>query len=454
MQGGREQWSWDEFIAACRAHRVPERSIPWYVRRMEWYLRDHSGLSPLEYGAEHVRAYLGSEHTAKLADWQFRQLVEALRIFFAQVAKSEWALSFDWEYWLGSARRLEPSHPTVARHNQPLSASTVEQFGSTKPSSLHEILEHTAGHIRRRNYSIRTEQAYLAWIKRFVRFHGDRSPLTLGREAIAAYLNHLSLRREVSASTQGQALSALVFLYDQVLQQPAGEIEGLIASKRPRRLPSVLTRAEVRALLAQIKDAPFDLIVALLYGTGIRLMECVRIRVKDIDFGYGQILVRDGKGQKDRIVPLPNRQRERLQQQISSALQIHAADLTRGFGEVFLPDALSRKFPNAARSPEWQYVFPSARLSADPRSKTIRRHHLHESSVQKSVHNAALAAGIRKRISTHTMRHSFATHLLEAGYDIRTVQELLGHADVSTTMIYTHVLNRGGRGVVSPLDID
>jgi integron integrase len=232
-----------------------------------------------------------------------------------------------------------------------------------------------------------------------------------------------------------------------------GELKGLEAARKARRLPSVLTRDEVRSLLGHFREEPFALICGLLYGTGMRLMECVRLRVKDADFGYSQILVRDGKGQKDRVVPLPQRYRTALEAQIAVTLRVHEQDLAQGFGEVFMPDALSRKYPNAAREPGWQYVFASGKLSTDPRSGRIRRHHLHETRIQKAIRAAALASGIRKRISSHTMRHCFATHLLEAGYDIRTVQDLLGHADVSTTMIYTHVLNRGGRGVVSPVDL-
>ena len=275
----------------------------------------------------------------------------------------------------------------------------------------------------------------------------------MGSAEIAAYLSHLALNLEVSANTQHQALCALVFLHEQVLAQKIGSIAGLVAAKKPRRLPSVLTRVEVRSLLEHVTQAPFDLMAGLLYGTGMRLMECIRLRVKDVDFGYSQIIVRDGKGQKDRVVPLPMKHKEALEAHIRFVLSLHSEDLARGFGEAFMPDALARKYPGASRDPKWQYLFPSGKLSADPRSNTVRRHHLHETTLQRAIKRAADESGIRKRITSHTLRHSFATHLLELGYDIRTVQELLGHADVSTTMIYTHVLNRGGRGVVSPLDV-
>lgn len=314
--------------------------------------------------------------------------------------------------------------------------------------------EQLVAELRRRNYSIRTEHAYTAWARRYLAFHARREPTELGPEDVAAFLNHLALNLEVAPSTQHQALNALVFLHEQILGHQVGMIAGLVAAKKPRKLPAVLTRSEVRRLLDAITEGPFGLMAGLMYGTGMRLMECIRLRVMDVDFGYSQIIVRNGKGQKDRVVPLPRKYSTALREQVERALTLHREDLAEGFGEVFMPEALARKYPNAPREPGWQYVFPSGKLSADPRSNKIRRHHLHETTLQKAIRRGALACGIRKRISSHTLRHSFATHLLEAGYDIRTVQELLGHADVSTTMIYTHVLNRGGRGVVSPADMD
>ena len=259
------------------------------------------------------------------------------------------------------------------------------------------------------------------------------------------------MRGNVAASTQNQALNALVFLYKQVLGYELGELDGFVRAKRPKRLPVVLDRVEVRGLLDRL-DGTQHLMVGLLYGTGMRLMECVRLRVQDLDFSYSQLVVRDGKGQKDRVVPLPQRLVPPLHEHLERVQALHRKDLDQGFGEVFLPDALARKWPNAPKEWGWQYVFPSGRLSVDPRSGKTRRHHLHENGLQKAVKAAAQKAEITKKVNCHCLRHSFATHLLESGYDIRTVQELLGHADVSTTMIYTHVLNRGGQGVLSPLD--
>ncbi|MCF6354451.1 MAG: integron integrase [Candidatus Polarisedimenticolaceae bacterium] len=314
-----------------------------------------------------------------------------------------------------------------------------------------QLLEWLAAEIRRRNYSIRTEQAYEAWVCRFIGFCDNRDPSKLGAAQVVSFLEDLAVRGNVAASTQNQALNALVFLYKQVLNRPLSELDNFTRAKRPKRLPVVLERGEVGRLLEQLEGVQY-LMAALLYGTGMRLMECVRLRVQDVDFEYNQIMVRDGKGQKDRVVPLPKLLEPLLMEQLERAQVLHLQDLEKGFGEVFLPDALARKWPNAPKEWLWQYVFPSGRLSLDPRSGKTRRHHMHENGLQKAIKFAAQKANITKRVNCHCLRHSFATHLLASGYDIRTVQELLGHADVSTTMIYTHVLNRGGQGVLSPLD--
>jgi len=452
VEKAAESRFWGRYIQVLCAAKVPEPQQRWYVMRVERYIGAHSSLRLRLHTINTVDQYFtAAGQDASLPGWRFRQLVHALQLLFTQLLKPSWACAFDWEYWLASARALEENHPTLARHNSPVQVAPPPPATNVQGSA--DWRERLIGELRRRNYSIRTEEAYVHWAQRFLKFNDDALPEQLNGAHIGAYLNHLALSRQVSPSTQNQALNAIVFLYSQVLAIQVGEVTELTAARKGRHLPTVLTRAEMKQLIAAIDDPIFALMLKLMYGTGMRLMECMRLRVMDIDMNYSQIVVRDGKGGKDRMVPLPERCKPLLEEQIRVALALHRQDLEQGFGEVFLPDALARKYPNASREPSWQYVFPSGKLSADPRSNAIRRHHLHETSIQKAVRRAALASGIHKRISSHTLRHSFATHLLEAGYDIRTVQELLGHADVSTTMIYTHVLNRGGRGVVSPIDL-
>lgn len=314
-----------------------------------------------------------------------------------------------------------------------------------------KLLDLVRQKIRLKHYSIRTEQAYVDWIRRFILFQNKRHPASMGAPEIRAFLSHLALERKVAASTQRQALSAIIFLYREILDQEVGWLGEIEQAKRPERLPVVFSRAEVRAMLAHL-DGQHWLMASLLYGAGLRLMECVRLRVKDVDFAYRQILVRDGKGQKDRVTTLPTTLLEPLKQHLEKVKDLHEQDLAEGFGEVYLPFALERKYTRASREWGWQYVFPARKRSIDPRTSKERRHHLDEKTLQDAVKRAVRAAKIVKPGSCHTLRHSFATHLIEAGYDIRTVQELLGHKDVRTTMIYTHVLNQGGKGVRSPLD--
>jgi integron integrase len=305
--------------------------------------------------------------------------------------------------------------------------------------------------IRCRHYSTRTEDSYVDWVKRFLAFHAGIPPERLAEPEISSFLTFLAVREKVAASTQNQALNALVFFFRYVLHKNLDAPFQLVRAKRPIRLPTVLSKSEVAAVLDRLTGTP-RLMTQLLYGSGLRMMEVLRLRVKDIDFHLHQIIVRDGKGAKDRITMLPDQLIGLLESQLERVRQIHEADLERGYGSVFLPYAMERKNPAAARDWKWQYLFPSDRLSEDPRTGVIRRHHLDESGLQKEIRAAARSAGISKPVGCHTFRHSFATHLLEAGYDIRTVQELLGHKDVQTTMIYTHVLGRGGLAVRSPLD--
>jgi integron integrase len=305
--------------------------------------------------------------------------------------------------------------------------------------------------LRLKHMSIRTEDTYIYWVKRFILFHQKRHPTDMGALEIRAFLAYLALEGHVAASTQNVALNALVFLYQDVLHQVFPELGEIERAKRPGRIPVVWTREEVSQVLAQLVGTP-RLMASLLYGAGLRLMECVRLRVKDLDFAYQQITVREGKGAQDRVTILPQSLQAGLHRHLAQVKLVHEADVLEGYGAVYLPYAFEHKDPSAAPSWEWQYVFPASKRSLDPRSGLERRHHLSETVLQKAVKEALRRAEIPKRGSCHTLRHSFATHLLEDGYDIRTVQELLGHKDVSTTMIYTHVLQRGGRGVRSPLD--
>ncbi len=325
---------------------------------------------------------------------------------------------------------------------------------ATFQSSKIRLLDQVRFAIRAKHYSIRTEEAYVDWIKRFIVFHGKRHPSGMGAFQIQAFLNHLAINREVAASTQNQALSALLFLYRDVLniELPKLDLDKITRAKQPMRLPVVLTKSEVEQLLVHLHGT-HKLMARLLYGSGMRLMELIRLRVLDLDFERKEIVVRNGKGGKDRMTVLPSSIIPALNDHLDEVRALYDSDRNKGVPGVYLPFALAKKYPKAIYEWRWQYVFPSFKLSIDPRTKLERRHHACEQSLQRVVKKAADSAGINKKVTPHTLRHSFATHLMENGYDIRTVQELLGHKDISTTQIYTHVLNRGGRGVFSPLDV-
>lgn len=314
-----------------------------------------------------------------------------------------------------------------------------------------KLLDQVRDKIRVKHYSIRTETQYIHWIKRFILYHNKRHPREMGAQEVESFLTHLATAGGVSAATQNQALSALLFLYREILAVDLPWLDNVVRAKKPQRLPVVLSKNEVGKILARM-DGTYALMAQLLYGTGMRLMECCRLRVKDIDFERREILIRDGKGAKDRVTMLPESLIQLLHQHLVKRRHLYEDDLAKGIAAVYLPDALARKYPNAANDWAWQYVFCSGSYSADPRSDVKRRHHIDEKLLQRAMKKAVAASGVQKLATPHTLRHSFATHLLEGGYDIRTVQELLGHSDVSTTMIYTHVLNKGGKGVVSPLD--
>lgn len=440
-----EEIPWTEYLEALAREEIPEERVRYYVGWVEAFRRYQGGRSLRERGPEDAERFLGELAGRQGMElWRLRQAAKALRICYRDVLGAEWA---------GKLRAPELAAASPGRepgvHGDPSDPDRKTAAGVTHgiedwPARLRSVM-------RTGNYSFRTERAYAVWIHRFLSFCAERS-FEPHAESIRAFLEHLALTREVAASTQGQALNALVFFFQHVLEQPLGTIGDFPRSRRPRHLPTVLSREEVRRLFARF-DGAFALMAGLLYGAGLRLMECLRLRIKDLDFDRGQITVRDGKGSKDRVTMLPERCREPLQAHMARVRARHEEDLRRGFGEVQFPPALERKYPGAPREWAWQWVFPADRLSVDPRSGKVRRWHVHESALQKAVKRAARAAGIDKRVTCHTLRHSFATHTLEAGYDIRTVQELLGHSDVSTTMIYTHVLNRPGLAVKSPMDM-
>ena len=456
---------WDKFIAKTIAYGVKKDAARWYVRHAEFYIKHYKSRKLAVHNLQDVENYLKDKgRNKRLEDWQYKQIVISLKILFVDLVKSPWAEAFPWDEWMDMATSLSQSHPTVARDYQTidlnyLAQDMIEKNDKKKglfkkvykqyPSHVEGIIKH----IRMKHYSIRTEQSYLGWFLRYVSFHSMKDPVELMEKDISLYLEHLVINRKVSSSTQSQALNAIVFFYKQVLNRELSDNITYAHSKKPKRLPVVLSRNEVIRLFDKLKSPKQLLMANLLYGCGMRLMECIRLRVLDIDFEYQQILVREAKGKKDRVVPIPSKIIEKLKQQIAGVKEQHEEDIGDGLGEVYLPEALARKYPNANKEFRWQYIFSSTTISKDPRTGIFRRHHIHQSVLQKYIKHSAEQAGITKKVNCHALRHSFATHLLENGYDIRTVQELLGHADVSTTMIYTHVLNKPGVTVNSPLDM-
>ena len=425
----------------------PDRSH-FYVKWAKAYVNFLPGKRLLHRSRQDIEAFLSDlGKQADIKDWQLRQAEHALKILY--------------ELFLPDYAPQRATKPAAVIEKEKQTTGTAFRPGAFRDRAIPGEVERLfspltnalKAEIRTRHYSIRTENAYLAWVRRFIAFQGYADPRKIDATgAVKEYLEYLATVREVAASTQNQALNALVFFFNQALKKPFGDMGGFVRAKRPKRLPEVMTRDEVQALLDQMEGVS-AFMAGLMYGGGLRLMECVRLRVKDLDFGRHQIMVRDGKGQKDRVTMLPERFVVGLQEHLSRVKAVYEEDRAKEVPGVLWP-ALARKYPKAASEWRWQYVFPAKGLSVDPRSATVRRHHISESLVQKAVKEAVSRAVITRKVSCHTLRHSFATHLLEARYDIRTVQELLGHADVSTTMIYTHVLNRPGLSVRSPADFD
>lgn len=452
---------WDNYIRKLKYYDIKPGALRWHVKHVERYIKNHEGVRLSLHTQQHLENYLEKQaHNPRIQGWQHQQIIRSLQVLFSDLLELEWARSFPWETRIDDVKGLSNEHATLARSNMGNISQQLAKKADSSSGLLAHVIKAHSKHIERviveirmRQYSIRTEKSYTEWLARFIKFNNMQDPENIPASEIGRYLEHLVVNRNVSSSTQSQALNALIFFYKNVLGKEIGDIGVFRHSKKPRKLPVVLTRDEISNLIAHIEMPERNLMASLLYGCGMRLMECVRLRVLDVDFSYQQIIVRNTKGGKDRVVPLPNNLSDRLQAQINQVKQTHDRDLENGYGRVFLPDALARKYPNAPKEFRWQYVFPSTTIAEDPRSGEVRRHHIHERALQKHVKRAVDKSGIVKRVTCHTFRHSFATHLLESGYDIRTVQELLGHADVSTTMIYTHVLNKPGMSVTSPFDM-
>jgi len=437
------------------SRNIPAKSKAYYLRWATAWITAAGPDNPS--GAQEFFQRIGRR--ANIQAWQFRQAVRAVAWFARDILRVPWAESFDWQGLADQAKPLEPDHRTIGRETIHVSEKTAPFAPSSAlPDTdveVSSICDETRRAIRIGGLSYATEQTYVHWNARFTRFCMARlkqTPKDAGAHGITAYLSYLALERNVSASTQKQALNAMVFLARKVFGQTDFTLEKPVPGHARRRPPIVLTRDEVQAVLAHL-DNPWKLAAQLMYGSGLRLMEALRLRVKDIDFGQGTITVNDGKGAKHRIVPLPRALESRLKDHLAKESQKHISDLAGGCGEAHLSESLMRKYPKASREWPWQFLFPSATLCSHPRTGRIARYHVHEASMQRQFKEAVRKARLSKPATCHTLRHSFATHLLESGIDIRTVQDLLGHTDVSTTMIYLHVMKRPGAGGPSPLDM-
>lgn len=454
--GGNASAARQRFVQRIAALPVKSTARDYYIRWAESWTKALGHQS-----AERTQEYFEAlGRSSQVADWQFRQAVDAAHILACDVLTIPWAAAFDWRGLSDQARSLEPDHRTLAREtirlraDLPPSTSPKPEPLTDSEAELKQLIDSLRRIIRIKNMAMATEETYVHWNCRFIRFCFQilgQSPRAIGPPAITAYLDFLALERNVAPATQKQALNAMVFLTKHVFGVEEFTLDHITPACGQRRPPVVMTREEVRSVFARLED-PWKLIAQVIYGSGLRLMEAMRLRVKDLDFGQGTITIHDGKGGKHRVVTLPMALEQRLKEHLARLRENHLQDLPVGAGDVYIPETLLRKWPNATREWCWQYLFPSATLCPHPRTRKIVRYHLHDDSMARQIRDAVRKAAIPKRITTHTLRHSFATHLLESGTDIRTVQSLLGHADISTTMIYLHVMKRPGAGAPSPLD--
>jgi len=446
----RENRFWNNYIALLDEHKVKPSIFRWYIQHCEQFIRCYTEIRLKHHTSETLSKYfsktLESQH---LKPWHKIQIFDALKFLFQSI-RSPLYKEVDWDYWKMSCKALEKDHATVARNNFPVRKQTGQDL-DTNGGKNSQAITQLIYVIRAKGFSIRTEKTYVHWVNRFLTFNTNTKSVALDDNSVIAYLSYLAVEKGVSPATQALALNAISFYFKSVLTRELGDLRRFVKAKKRHKLPVVLTTDEILKILDELCGVQL-LLVSLLYGGGLRLMEAVRLRIQDVDFGYQQIIIRQGKGNKERLVPLPVKLVDSLKRHISDVKKQHTQDLENGFGSVYMPAELVKKYGKSDKQWVWQYVFPSHKLSVDPKSKIIRRHHLHESTLQKAVRNTARKVDIEKRVSCHAFRHSYATHNLERGMDIRTLQELLGHADVSTTMIYTHTANFSKGKTSSPLD--
>jgi len=446
------------FLQRLKALPIKPAALEYYVRWAEAWTKVCGNRS-----ADSTTAFFDAlGRSTHLADWQFRQAVDAVYILAHDILALPWADAYDWQGLADQAKSLEPDHRTLGRETIQVRAELpVPPAAPSRPLQetgveIDRIVDALRRAIRLAGLAYATEQTYVHWSTRFTRFCLEclkQTPQDAGIPAITAYLDYLALERNVAPATQKQALNAIAFLTKKVFGIEEFTLDHVIPAHGGRRPPVVMTREEVRSVISHLED-PWKLAAQLMYGSGLRIMECMRLRVKDLDFGQGTITVHDGKGNKHRVVPLPKALEPTLHTYLASAQEKYLQDLAAGAGDVHMPESLLRKYPHATREWPWQYIFPSATLCPHPRTRRIARYHLHQDSMARQFHDAALESAVPKHISPHILRHCFATHLLESGVDIRTVQDLMGHASVETTMIYLHVMKRPGAGAQSPLDFD
>ena len=450
----REKRFWDNYLIVLSEHHIKSSLYTWYVRHCETFIRKNEDIRLKQHNRDSVCEYLSAlVNTEQQVVWQKKQAIDAIRLLFKSLHAPLYN-EIDWAYWSSSCQDLGKDHDTHYRSTHPLSRPVIAP-STTLDSSQQEVLSTEINHlriaIRRLNYSIRTEKTYTDWVGKFLRFCHQVDGIDINDQAVMRFLEYLAIDRQVAPRTQSIALNAISFYFKQVLRREMGDISQFVRAKPREKLPLILTRDEVNLVLDELNGL-HRLVVSLLYGAGMRIMEALRLRVQDIDFGYSQIIIRNAKGNKERAVPLPSRLIDPLKEHLLEVKKLHEKDLEQGFGRVHLSPGLVKKYGSSADQWVWQYVFPSKKLAVDPRTGIVRRHHINESTIQRSVRNLARRLNINKRVTCHSFRHSYATHLLERGMDIRTVQSLLGHADVSTTMIYTHLANFSDGKTSSPLD--